>query len=96
MTVDLVLSLAQRDAIVNAVAAIRRQLKDVGDAATTPAVMAIGTNLTIIQTSLTNLPLALKLSHHRNLNRPPYRTADVNLVPFEEPLRSARSAKSSR
>jgi hypothetical protein len=57
MTADLVLSLAQRDAIMKAVVAIRRQLKDVGDAATTPAVMVIGTNLTIIQTTLTNLPL---------------------------------------
>jgi len=56
MTADLVLSLAQRDAIMSAVAAIRRQLKDVGDAAT-PAVMAIGTNLTIIQTAVTKLPL---------------------------------------
>ena len=57
MTADLVLSLAQRDAIMNAVAAIRRQLHASGDAATTPAVMTIGTNLTIIQTTLTNLPL---------------------------------------
>ena len=58
MTADLVLSLAQRDAIMNAVAAIRRQVNAFGDAATTPAGMAIGTNLTIIHATLTNLPLA--------------------------------------
>jgi hypothetical protein len=55
---EFVLSRAQRDEIMTAVAAIRRQLRGVGDPARAPAIWVIDTNLTIIQTALTNLPLA--------------------------------------
>ncbi len=58
MDVNFVIGLDRRDAIMAAVAAIRRQLKDVGPPAGIPALMVMSTNLAIIQTALTDLPLA--------------------------------------
>jgi hypothetical protein len=55
MNRNFVIGLDQRDAVMAAVAAIRRQLKDMGPPASAPALMVISTNLTIIQTALTDL-----------------------------------------
>lgn len=54
--VEFVLSRNQRDEIMRAVKAIERQLKDVIGKPHWQALYVIGTNLTIIQTNLTNLP----------------------------------------
>lgn len=56
--VEFVLSRNQRDEIMRAVKAIERQLKDVIGKPHWQALYVIGTNLTIIQTNLTNLPQA--------------------------------------
>ena len=58
MNVEFVLSLDQRDEIMKAVKAIGRQLKEMEGKPHTPALWVIGTNLGIIQSSLTNLPRA--------------------------------------
>ena len=58
MNADLRLSIVQRDEIMAAVAAIGRQLRETDLASTTPALMVISTNLTIIHAALMNLPLA--------------------------------------
>jgi hypothetical protein len=55
---DFVLGHDQRDEIMKAVTAIRRQLKDIGDKPHWQAFWVIDTNLTIIQTSLTSWPPA--------------------------------------
>jgi hypothetical protein len=51
---DIVLTRAQRDEIMNAVAAIERQLKRGGVAQET--IWMIGMNLTIIRTTVGNVP----------------------------------------
>ena len=53
---DLVLSREQRDDIMTAVRAIERQLKDMAGKPHWQVLYVIGTNLTIIQTNVTNLP----------------------------------------
>lgn len=53
---EFVLSRDKRDDIMKAVTAIRRQLKVIGDQPRWQVSWVIDTNLTIIQTSLTNLP----------------------------------------
>jgi hypothetical protein len=55
---EFVLGRDQRDEIMKAVEAIGRQVKEMAGKPDTKALWVIGTNLTIIQTSLTNLPLA--------------------------------------
>lgn len=56
--VEFVLSRDQRDEIVKALKAIERQVKEVLDQSHWQALYVIGTNLTIIQTNLTNMPRA--------------------------------------
>jgi hypothetical protein len=55
---EFALSRDQRGEIMNAVTAIRRQLKDIGAEPHWQALWVISTNLTIIQTNLTDLPPA--------------------------------------
>jgi hypothetical protein len=50
------LSRVQRDEIMKAVKAIERQVREVVGKPHWQALYVIGTNLTIIQTNLTNLP----------------------------------------
>lgn len=56
--VEFVLSRDQRDEIMKAVKAIERQVKEMVGKPHWQALYVIGTNLTIIQTNLTNLPRA--------------------------------------
>ena len=56
--IGVVLSLDQRDEIMKAVKAIERQVKEIVGKPHWQALYVIGTNLTIIQTNLTNLPRA--------------------------------------
>ena len=58
METSFVLSLAQRDSIMAAVAAIQRQMKASNVPLDAPALMVISTNLTVIRTALSGLPLA--------------------------------------
>jgi len=53
---EFVLSREQRDDIMRAVRAIERQLKDMAGKPHWQVLYVIGTNLTIIQTNVTNLP----------------------------------------
>jgi len=53
---EFVLSREQRDDIMTAVRAIERQLKDMAGKPHWQVLYVIGTNLTIIQTNVTNLP----------------------------------------
>jgi hypothetical protein len=55
---EFVLSRDQRDEIIKAVKAIERQVKKVVSVSDWQALYVIGTNLTIIQTNLTNVPRA--------------------------------------
>jgi hypothetical protein len=55
---EFALSRDQRDEIMKAVTAIRRQLKDIGTEPRWQALWVISTNLTIIQTNVTDLPSA--------------------------------------
>jgi hypothetical protein len=48
---------------MKAVKAIGRQLKEMAGKPNTPALWVIGTNLAIIQSSLTNLPRAVEAEH---------------------------------
>lgn len=57
-TVDFVLSRDHRDDILKAVKAIERQVTGISGKPDWQALWVIGTNLTIIQTNLTNLPRA--------------------------------------
>jgi hypothetical protein len=54
--VQYVLHQHQRDEILNAVAAVQRQLQGLTGKPDWQAFWVLGTNLTIIQTTLTNLP----------------------------------------
>ena len=56
--VEFVLSLDQREEILKAAKAIGRQVKEMVGKPDWQALYVIGTNLTIIQTNLTNLPRA--------------------------------------
>ncbi len=56
--VEFVLSLGQRDHIIKAVKAIERQVKEMAGKPHWQALYVIGTNLTIIQANVTNLPRA--------------------------------------
>ena len=56
--VEFVLTLDQRDEIMRAVAAIKRQVGELADESNWQALYVVGTNLTIIQSNLTNLPQA--------------------------------------
>jgi len=56
--IEFVLSLDQRDKITKGVKAIERQVKEIVGKPHWQALYVIGTNLTIIQTNLTNLPRA--------------------------------------
>jgi hypothetical protein len=56
--VEFVLSRDRRDDIMKAVKAIERQVKELAGKPDMQALYVIGTNLTIIQASLTNLPRA--------------------------------------
>jgi hypothetical protein len=56
--VEFVLGLDQRDEIIKAVKAIERQVNEMACKPHWQALYVIGTNLTIIQTNLTNLPRA--------------------------------------
>jgi hypothetical protein len=56
--VEFVLSRAQRDDIMKAVKAIERQVKEMAGKPQWQALYVIGTNLTIIQANVTNLPRA--------------------------------------
>lgn len=56
--IEFVLSLGQRDDIIKAVKAIERQVKEMVGKPQWQALYVIGTNLTIIQANLTNLPRA--------------------------------------
>jgi hypothetical protein len=56
MDVEFVLSRDQRDQIMKAVQAIERQVKEIADARDWPALYVIGTNLTIIQTAVSDMP----------------------------------------
>ena len=57
--IDFVLSLDRRDEILRATTAIERQLKNMAGKPTDhTGIWVIGTNLAVIQTCLTNLPLA--------------------------------------
>jgi hypothetical protein len=58
MNVEFVLSLDQRDEIMKAVKAIERQVKEIAGQSHWQALYVVGTNLTIIQANLTNLPRA--------------------------------------
>jgi hypothetical protein len=55
---EFALSRDRRDEIMKAVTAIRRQLKDIGAEPRWQALWVISTNLTIIQTNVTDLPSA--------------------------------------
>ena len=55
---EFVLSLDQRDEIMKAVKAIERQVKEMAGKPHWQALYVIGTNLTIIQANVTNLPRA--------------------------------------
>jgi hypothetical protein len=56
MDLEFVLSREQRDDIMEAVKAIERQLKEIDQKPRWQTYWVIGMNLTVIQTSLTNLP----------------------------------------
>jgi hypothetical protein len=56
--VEFVLSRDQRDEIMKAVKAIERQVKEIAGKPQWQALYVIGTNVTIIQANLTNLPRA--------------------------------------
>jgi hypothetical protein len=58
MDTNFVLNLDQRDAIMAAVAAIRRQLRDADVPLNAPTLMVISTNLTTIHAALSDIPLA--------------------------------------
>ncbi len=58
MNVEFVLTLDQRDEIMDAVKAIERQVRGLADKSNWQTLYVIGTNLTIIQTNLTGLPRA--------------------------------------
>ena len=53
---EFVLSRDRRDDIMKAVKAIERQVRELSDKPDMQALYVIGTNLTIIQASVTNLP----------------------------------------
>ena len=56
--IEFVLSREHRDDIMKAVKAIERQVREIAGKPHWQALYVIGTNLTIIQTNVTNLPQA--------------------------------------